>query len=63
MYTVSVDNKAWLGLTSLALVMGLLLFVPAGTVHYVQAGGYPTVLFFWRRLSSRFISKHMIRSS
>src|SRR5262249_26921249 len=29
--------KAWLALAVLAVVMGLLLFVPAGTVHYWQA--------------------------
>jgi protein-S-isoprenylcysteine O-methyltransferase Ste14 len=29
--------KAWLGLVFLAMVMGLLLFVPAGTIRYWQA--------------------------
>jgi protein-S-isoprenylcysteine O-methyltransferase Ste14 len=34
------NTKAWLSLAGLALVMGLLLFVPAGTVHYWQAWVY-----------------------
>jgi protein-S-isoprenylcysteine O-methyltransferase Ste14 len=33
-------EKAWLALASLACVMGLLLFVPARTVHYWQAWVY-----------------------
>ena len=32
--------KAWLALIVLAVVMGLLLFIPAGTVHYLQAWVY-----------------------
>src|SRR4029434_5256703 len=32
--------KAWLALVLLAVVMGLLLFVPAGTIHYWQAWVY-----------------------
>jgi protein-S-isoprenylcysteine O-methyltransferase Ste14 len=32
--------KAWLALVVLAVVMGLLLFIPAGTVHYWQAWVY-----------------------
>src|SRR3984893_17686225 len=32
--------RAWLALTVLAAVMGLLLFVPAGTVHYWLAWVY-----------------------
>ena len=32
----SLDVKAWLGMIFLALVMGLLVFVAAGTVHYWQ---------------------------
>src|SRR5262249_26361462 len=35
--------KAWLALAGLGVVMGLLLFVPAGTVHYWQAWGYVSV--------------------
>ena len=35
--------KAWLALAVLLLVMGLLLFVPAGTVHYWQAWVYVSI--------------------
>src|ERR1041385_9531187 len=36
-------TKAWLALAVLAVVMGLLLFVPAGTVHYWQAWVYLSI--------------------
>jgi protein-S-isoprenylcysteine O-methyltransferase Ste14 len=35
--------RAWLALAVLAVVMGLLLFVPAGTVHYWQAWVYLSI--------------------
>jgi hypothetical protein len=35
--------KSWLALVVLAIVMGLLLFVPAGTVHYWQAWVYLSI--------------------
>ena len=41
----NLNTKAWLGLVFLALVMGLLLFVPAGTVQYWQAWAYLGVYF------------------
>jgi protein-S-isoprenylcysteine O-methyltransferase Ste14 len=34
------NARAWFGLASLAVVMGLLLFIPAGTVHYWEAWAY-----------------------
>lgn len=34
---MNITAKAWLGLSVLAVVMGLLIFVPAGTIHYWQA--------------------------
>ena len=37
------DAKAWLALAILACVMGLLLFVPAKTVHYWQAWAYLSI--------------------
>src|SRR5262244_1799331 len=40
---MNLNAKAWLSLTVLALVMGLLLFVPAGTVHYWQAWVYLSI--------------------
>ncbi len=36
----NLNAKAWLALAVLAVVMGLLLFVPAGTVHYWEAWAY-----------------------
>jgi len=39
----SLRAKAWLALVVLALVMGLLLFVPAGTIHYWQAWVYLSI--------------------
>src|SRR5262245_48197998 len=35
--------KAWLALAALAIVMGVLLFVPAGTVRYWQAWVYLSI--------------------
>jgi protein-S-isoprenylcysteine O-methyltransferase Ste14 len=37
---MSLDARAWLAVLVLAVVMGLLLFVPAGTVRYWQAWVY-----------------------
>jgi len=39
----SLDTRAWLALAVLAVVMGLLLFVPAGTVRYWQAWVYLSI--------------------
>jgi len=49
--------KACLGLVFLAIVMGLLLFVPAGTVQYWQAWGFPVVFFG----ASLLITLHVIK--
>ncbi len=42
---MSVNAKAWLSLFVVTLVIGLLLFVPAGTVHYWQACVYVSIYF------------------
>ena len=39
----NLSARAWLALTVLAVVMGLLLFIPAGTVHYWQAWVYLSI--------------------
>src|SRR5262245_33107531 len=39
----NLDAKAWLSLAALVLVMGLLLFIPAGEVGYWQAWIYLSV--------------------
>src|SRR4249920_109073 len=36
----NLNARAWLALAVLAVVMGFLLFVPAGTIHYWQAWVY-----------------------
>src|SRR2546430_4612420 len=41
----TLNAKAWLGLVFLAIAMGLLLFLPAGTVRYWQAWTYLGVFF------------------
>jgi protein-S-isoprenylcysteine O-methyltransferase Ste14 len=41
----SLNARAWLALAILAIVMGLVLFVTAGTVHYWQAWAYLAVFF------------------
>jgi protein-S-isoprenylcysteine O-methyltransferase Ste14 len=37
------NSRAWLALIVLVVVMGLLLFVPAGTIHYWQAWVYLSI--------------------
>jgi protein-S-isoprenylcysteine O-methyltransferase Ste14 len=39
----NLSSKAWLALAVLVTVMGLLLFLPAGTVHYWQAWMYLSI--------------------
>ena len=39
----NLNAKAWLALVVLALVMSLLLFIPAGTIHYWQAWVYLSI--------------------
>ena len=41
----TLNTKALLGLLFLAVAMGLLLFIPAGTVKYWQAWAYLAVFF------------------
>jgi protein-S-isoprenylcysteine O-methyltransferase Ste14 len=53
------NKKAWRGIVFLALVMGLLLFVPAGTIRYWQAWGYLTVYFS----SSLLVTIYLMRNN
>ena len=41
----NLERKAWLGLGFLAVAMGLLLFLSAGTARYWQAWGYLAAFF------------------
>src|SRR5262249_52523846 len=52
------DTKAWLSLSILAIVMGLLLFVPAGTVGYWQAWIYLTIFIGISALVTRHLMRH-----
>ena len=49
--------KAWLGLIFLAIAMGLLLFVPAGTTRYWQAWAYLAVFFGASLLTTLYLMK------
>ena len=51
-------TKAWLSLAGLALVMGLLLFVPAGTVRYWQAWVYLSLFTGASLLTTRSLMRH-----
>ncbi len=42
---VTLASQAWISIVALAAAMGLLLFVPAGTLHYWQAWVYLAVFF------------------
>lgn len=43
--TLSVNAKAWANLVVVTVIIGLLLFVPAGTIHYWQAWVYLGIYF------------------
>src|SRR5262245_12107112 len=49
--------RAWLGLVVLAIVMGLLLFVPAGTIGYRQAWVFLAVFFGTSLLITIYLMK------
>jgi hypothetical protein len=51
----SLGAKAWFALTVLATVMGLLLFVPAGTVHYSQAWVYLSIFMGASALTTLYL--------
>jgi protein-S-isoprenylcysteine O-methyltransferase Ste14 len=51
------QQRAWLGLVFLAMVMGLLLFVPAGTIGYWQAWIFLTVFFGTSLLITIYLMK------
>jgi len=51
------NTKAWLALVFLAVAMGLLLFLAAGTAHYWQAWGFLTVFFGASFLITFYLTK------
>ena len=54
----NLNTKAWLSLAVLAIVMGLLLFVPAGTVHYWQAWVYLSLFTGASILTTLYLMRH-----
>jgi protein-S-isoprenylcysteine O-methyltransferase Ste14 len=50
--------KAWFSLVVLAVVMGLLLFVPAGTVRYWPGWAYLSIFFGAAALTTRYLMRH-----
>jgi hypothetical protein len=42
---MSLNRRAWLSLVVLAIIMGLLLFIPAGKVDYWQGWVYLSIFF------------------
>jgi protein-S-isoprenylcysteine O-methyltransferase Ste14 len=54
----SLNTKAWLSLAVLAIVMGLLLFVPAGTVRFWQAWIYLAIFTGTSILATLYLMRH-----
>ncbi|HVB88083.1 MAG TPA: isoprenylcysteine carboxylmethyltransferase family protein [Candidatus Dormibacteraeota bacterium] len=42
---MNINTRAWLSLSVVSIIMGLLLFIPAGTIHYWQAWVYVGIYF------------------
>ncbi len=53
----SLNTRAWLALALLAVVMGILLFVSAGTMHYWQAWVYLTIFIGASLLTTIYLMK------
>ena len=51
----TLNTRAWLALSVLGVVMGLLLFVPAGTVHYWQAWVYLSIFMGASALTTLYL--------
>jgi protein-S-isoprenylcysteine O-methyltransferase Ste14 len=54
----NLNARAWRSLAVLALMMGLLVFVPAGTIHYWQAWVYLSIFFGASVLTTLHLMKH-----
>lgn len=54
----NLNTKAWLSLAVLAIVMGLLLFVPAWTLHYWQAWAYLSIFTGASILTTLYLMQH-----
>jgi hypothetical protein len=54
---LSLNAQAWLSLVALAVVMGLLLFISAGTIHYWQAWVYLAIFMGTSVLTTLYLMK------
>ena len=54
----NLNTRAWVSLAVLALVMGLLVFVPAGTVRYWQAWVYLSIFTGASVLTTLYLIRH-----
>lgn len=50
--------RAWLSVVALAIVMGVILFIPAGTIRYWQAWLYLAVFFGATVFTTRDLAQH-----
>jgi len=55
--TLNVNAKAWVSLFVMTIVIGVLLFVPAGTIHYWQAWAYLGIYFIASFLITFYLTK------
>ncbi len=55
---LNLKARAWLSLVVLAIVMGLLLFIPAGTIHYWQAWVYLLIFLGASLLITLYLMKN-----
>jgi protein-S-isoprenylcysteine O-methyltransferase Ste14 len=53
----SLKARVWLGFAFLAVAIGLLLFVPAGTIHYWQAWSYLGIFFGASLVTTLYLMK------
>src|SRR4029079_4251050 len=53
----NINTRAWLGLDAVIVVMGLLLFVPAGTIRYWQAWVYLSIFTGASMLTTLYLLK------
>jgi protein-S-isoprenylcysteine O-methyltransferase Ste14 len=54
----NLNTRAWISLAVLALVMGFLVFVPAGTVRYWQAWVYLSIFTGASALTTLYLIRH-----
>src|SRR4029453_3737537 len=54
----NLDKRAWLSLAVVVTAMGLLLFVPAGTVRYWQAWLYLTIFTTASAMTTLYLIRH-----